>query len=335
MKISELKELRDGESFEVAAVLRSIASRTAKNGREFLVLDFSDNSGSFSAMCFADSAAFDAFKNARPADAFFVRACADFYQGRFSPKLEDARPMEDRELESMRDSLAAVSPCDPEEMRRELFEIIGEISDPALRETVLCAIQSCGDAFFTGTAAVKMHHAYVHGLLEHSLKCARTARALLPLYPFIDADLALAGTVLHDIGKTAEYTQTIAPDKSRTGILQGHVVLGYRMVRRAGLKSGLGADLLERLEHIILSHQGEPEWGAAVRAATPEAVFVSCVDNLDARMGAVEAALSQTGDSEFVEVAALRAKLLTSKPEHSAKEESGGKIPPKKDSQAQ
>ena len=161
-----------------------------------------------------------------------------------------------------------------------------------------------------------MHHAYVFGLLEHTLKTARMASALLPLSPFVDADLALAGCILHDIGKVREYSQGLVPERTKIGILQGHVVLGYRIVRGAGLKNGLKRSILERLEHIILSHQGEPEWGAAARAATPEAVFVSNVDNFDAKMGAIEAALASAGDAEFVEVGALRAKVLSEKPQY-------------------
>ena len=100
------------------------------------------------------------------------------------------------------------------------------------------------------------------------------------------------------------------------GLLQGHVVLGYRLVRKAGLKAGLDSSLLERLEHIILSHQGELEWGAAVMAATPEAVFVSMVDNLDARMGMVQRAIRHSSESdEFSEyIPGLKGPLLIPPP---------------------
>ena len=89
-----------------------------------------------------------------------------------------------------------------------------------------------------------------------------------------------------------------APAAAAGGILQGHVVLGYQIVRKAALKARLDPDRLERLEHIVLSHQGEPAWGAAVYAATPEAVFVSMVDNLDARLGMVQRALRQAPENE-------------------------------------
>jgi 3'-5' exoribonuclease len=94
-------------------------------------------------------------------------------------------------------------------------------------------------------------------------------------------------------------------------------VLGYQLVRKAGKKAKLSEDLLERLEHIVLSHQGEPEWGAAVCAATPEAVFVSMIDNLDAKMGMVQRALRQAADGEeFSErLPGLSSQLLTRPPQ--------------------
>jgi len=318
MKISDIKDFKEDEGkipFDVVAVLKGIQVRTAKNGSEFLMLDFGDNSGSFSTMCFYGSQAFSILKDAQVGEVFEVSASTDFYQGRMSPKIDSVRKLEDVEIAELYASLAPVSPHDPEKMRAELETFIEAIEDENLRATVNYALESTAGDFFTSTAAVKMHHAYMFGLLEHSLRCARMASALAPLYPDIDKDLVLAGTILHDIGKVVEYSQGLAVDRTRTGILQGHVVLGYRIVRRAGLKCGLNTDLLERLEHIILSHQGEPEWGAAVRAATPEAVFVSNIDNFDAKMGAIEAAFAQD-NSEFVDVPALRVKVLNAKVIH-------------------
>jgi len=176
-----------------------------------------------------------------------------------------------------------------------------------------------GDQFRTGTAAISMHHAYRHGLLEHTTHMARSARALLPLYPQVDADLAIAGIILHDIGKLEEYVGDYAAKVSRVGTLQGHVVLGFRTARKAAIQSKLNADLTERLEHIILSHQGEKEWGAAAMAATPEAVFVSMIDNLDAKMGMVQRVLRNTPEGEeFSEyLMGLQTRVLLTPPDKS------------------
>ncbi|MGB0289616.1 MAG: HD domain-containing protein, partial [Opitutales bacterium] len=133
----------------------------------------------------------------------------------------------------------------------------------------------------------------------------------------VDADLALAGIALHDIGKLEEYEGEFAARSSRIGILQGHVVIGFRIARKAALQCGLNEDLTERLEHIILSHQGEKEWGAAAMAATPEAVFVSMVDNLDAKMGMVQRVLRNSPEGEaFSEfLPGLQTRVLLTPPE--------------------
>ena len=115
------------------------------------------------------------------------------------------------------------------------------------------------------------------------------------------------------MGKTIEYEGKLAAKRGRRGILHGHVVLGYQLVRRAAIKAKLDPERTERLEHIILSHQGKLEWGAAALAATPEAVFVSMVDNLDAKMGMVQRALRNAppGDEFTERILGLEAPLLS------------------------
>jgi 3'-5' exoribonuclease len=126
--------------------------------------------------------------------------------------------------------------------------------------------------------------------------------------------MALAGLLLHDVGKTLEYTGDAVAQKTRAGVLHGHLILGYGLVHDVAARVGLGGDILERLEHVLLSHHNDPEFGAAVRPATPEAVFVALVDNLDAKMGMVEQLLKSTPQrnvfSEFHK--GLEGKLLVS-----------------------
>ena len=215
------------------------------------------------------------------------------------------------------DNLVELAPENADALWEEFNGFIDGLTHPALRATTRAVFDEIGDTFRWTPAAVSMHHAYRHGLLEHTVHMARACRALLPLYPEVEANLAMAGILLHDTGKTIEYEGTLATKRSRRGILQGHVVLGYQLVRKAGKKAKLGEELLERLEHIVLSHQGEPEWGAAVYAATPEAVFVSMIDNLDAKMGMVQRALRQAADGEeFSErLPGLSSPLLTRPPQ--------------------
>lgn len=307
----------NGRPFASVLVIKKLAAKTASNGNAFYSLELGDRSGSFSCTVFGDSPVFEAIKAAGEGAVVRIEGKVDFYQGRFSPRLGKAVALSESELgvPGMIDNLVETAPEDHQALWQEFQAFIDGIAHDEVRMTVRGVFEEIGETFRWSPAAVAMHHAYRHGLLEHTVHMARACKALLPLYLEVDADLAMAGILLHDTGKAIEYEGTLATKRSRRGILQGHVVLGYQLARKHGIKARLDADRLERLEHVILSHQGEPEWGAAVYAATPEAVFVSMIDNLDARMGMVQRALRQTPETdEFSErLPGLSSQLLTRK----------------------
>ena len=317
LSVRELKALAEDAAMVFASVLvvKKLAGKTASNGNPFLVVELGDRTGSFGCTVFSDGAVFDAIKAAGEGGVLRIEGRVDYYQGRFSPKLLKVVALSEEELAApgLIDNLVEVAPESAEILWAELQAFIEGIGNDELRMTVRSVFEDVGETFRWSPAAVSMHHAYRHGLLEHTIHMARACKALLPLYKEVDADLAMAGILLHDTGKTVEYQGTLATKRSRKGILQGHVVLGYQLARKAGIKARLDLDRLERLEHIILSHQGEPEWGAAVYAATPEAVFVSMIDNLDAKMGMVQRTLRQANDqAEFSErLPGLNTALLT------------------------
>ncbi len=318
LTVAELKALdnANGRAFAALLVVKKLAVKTASNGNAFLSADLGDRGGSFGCTVFSDGPGFEALKAAGEGAVVRVEGKLDFYNGRLSPKLARVAVVPEAELGAtgVIDSLVEVAPENADALWAECNGFIDAIGHAELRATVRAVFDEIGEAFRLAPAAVAMHHAYRHGLLEHTIHIARAARALLPLYREVDADLAMAGVLLHDTGKAIEYEGTLATRRSRRGILQGHVVLGYQLARKAGIKAKLDAERLERLEHIILSHQGEPAWGAAVWAATPEAVFVSLVDNLDAKLGMVQRALRQAsaGGEEFSErLPGLNTALLT------------------------
>lgn len=304
-----------GRPFASVLVIKKLAAKTASNGNTFFSVELGDRTGSFNCTVFGDSPVFESFKAAGEGGVVRVEGKIEFYQGRLSPRLNRATALAEADLSApgVLENLVEVAPEDHEAMWREFGGFIDALTHDELRLTVRGVFEEIGATFRWAPAAVAMHHAYRHGLLEHTLHMARAGRALLPHYPQVDPDLALAGILLHDTGKAIEYEGSLATKRSRRGILQGHVVLGYQLARKHGIKARLDPDRLERLEHIILSHQGEPEWGAAVYAATPEAVFVSMVDNLDARLGMVQRALRQANEhDEFSErLPGLNSPLLT------------------------
>ncbi len=143
--------------------------------------------------------------------------------------------------------------------------------------------------FRRAPAAISLHHAFIGGLLEHTLQLLKLADVMLPLYPALNRDIVLMGLFLHDLGKTAELKWEKGFDYTADGNLIGHVVRGaiWLQVKAAiaAKQSGhrLPSDALRVLQHIILSHHGEPEYGAAKLPSTPEAIFIAILDNLDAK----------------------------------------------------
>lgn len=314
LTVRELKNTKPQEPvfFKGVFIIKKSTVRTARNGTEYLMVELADRAGAFTFNTFQDSNVFQICKN--EGSIVMVEGQTDYYQERFSPKILDAKEISPEEAQKMGIMSLLIETCleDPDALWDELQSYIQDMQHIQLQATVKNVLQKIEEDFRASAAAISMHHAYRHGLLEHTVHMARSAKALFPVYTEVNPDLALAGIILHDVGKALEYDTGLTIKKTRIGLLQGHVVLGYRLVRRAAIESGLSLELTERLEHIILSHQGELEWGAAVMASTPEAVFVSMVDNLDAKMGVVQYALRNAPmGKEFGDYSpALKASVL-------------------------
>ena len=178
-----------------------------------------------------------------------------------------------------------------DEMFAQLTALLQTIEHPAMKalvETYL-ADEHLMDAFRASPAAKSMHHAYIGGLLTHTLQLLNLADAMLPLYPKLNRDLVLVGLFLHDLGKTRELAYDGPFSYTDRGELIGHLVEGAIMLhdkaQQTMLTTGtrLPDGALTVLQHIIISHHGVPEYGAAKIPATPEAIFVSLLDNLDAK----------------------------------------------------
>jgi len=180
---------------------------------------------------------------------------------------------------------------DIQAMEDELRRIMGSLAHPAMRAL---ADGYLSNEVFMGRvrqapAAVSVHHAWIGGLLEHTLQLLRLAEVMLPLYPELNRDIVLMGLFLHDLGKTSELTWEKGFNYTAEGNLLGHTVKGAimlsAMAARAARESGqrIPPDALLVLQHIVVSHHGSLEFGATKIPSTPEAIFVSNLDNLDAK----------------------------------------------------
>jgi len=313
--VLELKGIPEEEKRTFTAILLvlKVNQKEARNGSPFLTIEMGDATGSFSSTCFSGNNTFDILsRNDIEGEVVALEGQTDTFNGKFAPRILHIRVLGGEEKQAWLPKLIESSPEDPNALWSELEGFIASIQHEKLRKTVEAAFREHADALKVSAAAISMHHAYRHGLLEHTVHVTRLAQAVLPLYPEVSRDLTLAGSLLHDIGKVLEYDGDRVVKKTQAGILQGHVILGYRIVRKAALQSQLDESLMERLEHIILSHQGALEWGAPVLAATPEAILVSLVDNLDAKLGMAQKALRSTPPHEpFSEfIPGLQSKLM-------------------------
>ena len=177
-----------------------------------------------------------------------------------------------------------------DQMERDLRELVGTIQDPDLRLLLSEVFAEAWPGYRDAPAGKRFHHAYPHGLLEHSLSVAQAVGAISATFPGIDRDVAVTGALLHDIGKLDAYeTEAAGISMSDHGRLQGEISLGYYRVRRTIERlDGFPPALAEAVLHIILSHHGALEHGSPVVPCTREATLVHAIDNLGGKLGSFD-----------------------------------------------
>ena len=245
-----------------------------------------------------------------PAKGFVhVRGRVENYQGHLQLVAENISPITDTNKLELGHFIKKTQKNIPAMVAR-LREILSGIQDKDLVALVHSFLddKEFMTRFSLAPAAQSMHHAWLGGLLEHTLSLLELSVVICPRYPDIDQDLVLAGLFLHDIGKTAELSYEFMFDYTDMGKLVGHIALGTLWInqRAAAISEKQGRpfrqDLLMVLQHIILSHHGLPEFGAAVLPKTPEAILVNLIDNLDAKTQmALDAVAAPTEDSTWTE----------------------------------
>ncbi len=282
-----IADLAPSERVEgVFAIANTQLGRTRQD-KPYLRCLVSDRTGELSGRMWSiDQALF----NRLPTDGFaWIEGETQPYQGQLQLIIHMIDPV-DPTPEQMRDLL----PCsqhDPEEMLAEVSSLLDTLEHPAIRALAQAYLADdlLMDAFRRAPAAKSMHHAYLGGLLEHTLSVMRLADRVCPLYPKINRDLVLFGLFIHALGKTRELVYDRAFGYTDRGELIGHIVEGAMMLeakaqqvmRDEGVRFPAGT--INVLSHIVLSHHGIPEYGAAKIPATPEAILVSMLDNVDAK----------------------------------------------------
>ena len=189
-----------------------------------------------------------------------------------------------------------------EEMYNELLNIADNFNDNDLRLIVSAILKDNRMNLLYWPAAFKLHHAVRGGLLLHTLSIVRLAEGVCKVYPFVDRELLISGAILHDIAKLSEFEVAdsgIATGYSVDGNLLGHLAMGAMVINKYAESLGVNSKTATLLEHMCLSHHGEPEFGAAVRPMFLEAELLSELDLMDSRVYEMKEAVLATQKDDF------------------------------------
>jgi 3'-5' exoribonuclease len=263
---------------------------TTRDGRAFLKLVLRDASGNVKALQFDPSD--EALEDLCAGDV--VKIIGNYtVSAQYGPQIKVQQIGMLAEGDYDPATLVAVSPVPLDELKERLAELVASVCGDTLRallERALDPAREPGATYLVAPAAVRHHHAYLYGLLEHSLVVSEVAAAVADRIPSVDRDMVVAGGLLHDIGKTQAYsTDPFRPGLTDKGRLHGEIVLGQAIV--ADLLRELpdvSDETVTRLLHVIVSHHGQREKGSPAVPMTREAIVVHYCDDMTARLAAFD-----------------------------------------------
>lgn len=288
-----------GDEVEGFYILKTAQSKTSNSGKPFLSAVLSDRSGSIEAKVWDYAGPVG---QADEGSILKIRGAVSEYRGSRQMILSRLRPAQEGDQFELAD-LVPVAPIDLEGAWTELREAVDRLGDQDYAGICRRMMERYGDRFRNLPAGKSMHHSFVGGLLMHTVNMVRAAEFLSELYKeTVDRDLLIAGTLLHDFAKCGEFVTSplgLVTEYSVSGQLLGHLVMGSQAVGEIGGALGVPEEKTVLLQHMLLSHHGDPEFGAAVRPMCAEAELLSIIDLMDSRMEIYQEAMEETEPGQF------------------------------------
>ena len=281
-------------------LLKRCDVKTARNGSTYLDLVISDKEGEMPAKLWDFTGSPNMFETGMVVK---IRGTVEEYQKKSQFKISQIRPA----TENDRYNLSDLVPCAAvggDILFDMMLSKINAFTNDNLRRLVLEIVTQNREKMVRYPAALKLHHAVVGGLMYHTMSIVRIAEELCKIYPGINRELLLSGAMLHDVAKTWELEAAptgLAKGYSAPGELVGHLVKGAMMVEETAKRLHIDCEEVMLLEHMIISHHGTPDYGAAVRPMFLEAILLSKLDDLDATVFEVNAATSGVQVGEFTD----------------------------------
>ena len=291
--------IRDAR-FEGFLMVRGAEKKSDKNGRDYVDMNLGDRTGEINAKIWNWDGKRELPESGKPIQ---VRGLVQEYNGRLQLRVESWRSAEAGDPINMAD-LVPAAPRAPQDMMREIRETVDGFTHEGLKKLTREMLDEAGERLSWFPAAQRMHHAERSGLLHHTTDMLRLAGAVLEVYPWLNRDLLCAGVILHDLGKLEELKSDESgnvTDYTRDGQLLGHLVRGITLLNRAAEKAGVTGECVVLLEHMLLSHHGEAEYGSPKPPMFPEAEALHWIDMMDARMNTMKTAWEKTPEGAFSE----------------------------------
>ena len=306
-----ISEMCPGDRVEGFYVLSRASERTTQAGKPYLSVTIGDASGTLDGNMWEYGGGFGPDKEG---SVVKIRGEVQTYKGALQINIERIRePVQSDSYDLS--VLVPTAPIDPEDTWNDILYLIGTIEDGDYRAVCNEMMRRHADAFKVIPAAKSVHHGFLNGLMMHTYNMLLLADFLAGRYSeIVDRSLLIAGTLLHDVAKYREFDLSplgLVKDYSTEGKLIGHLVAGAQEVRDAAAMLGVPEEKSVLLQHMLLSHHGQPEFGACVLPQTAEAELLSYIDLVDSRMEIYAETFAKTKAGEFSErVYALDGKRL-------------------------
>jgi 3'-5' exoribonuclease len=285
--ISDLSSFEEGKLFDGYFLVLSRQQRTTQSNKPYLNFIFCDKTGQLEGRAWEPSDP-RIVKDIERGDIVKARGCITRFNDRLQMKVEQLRRAHAGEFE--KSDLMPSTIYNIDELWARLIGFIDSFTEPDLKRllTTILNDPQMATALREAPAAKQLHHAWLGGLLEHVVSLLTLADRVAPHYPLVHRDLLLTGVILHDIGKVRELSWDIGFEYTLEGVLLGHISIGASLAERTmDALPGFPPKLKTLVLHLILSHHGKLEFGSPKLPMTPEALALSFIDDLDAKMQAM------------------------------------------------
>lgn len=292
MNIIDLKKaVLTAEEVHVVGKINTINESTTRDGQPFISVNIEDATGSVTGRLWNTKE--HGFEKGL---VYEVSGSMSEYNGRLQLIVSSYTQILDEAIVS---SFFTSAPKSKEWIMEQIECYVQLIDDADYRAIVQSLLQQHHDKFYEYPAATQNHHAYLQGLSFHTVSMCQLAQSIMPRYAMFDASLVYAGILLHDLGKIVELSDAKGPEYTNEGKLLGHLVLGAQWAKETADSLGVDAEKSLLLQHLIVSHHGRREWGAAQVPQTAEAELLYFIDNLDSKMESIRVFLDEVDVGEW------------------------------------